>query len=114
MLVGEISLGFARSLKPADPDIAHYTHYHPVVKGELEVPAQRILVRPIAACEGLADHRDELPIDRVGLADVPAQHEWNFESREKPRRGVTHTDRMSRGALHHLAVDVHRPNAAAP
>src|SRR5580700_9662758 len=68
LLIGQVDLRLAVSLQSAHPYIAHHSHHHAVMQRELEMPAHRVLVRPVAADERFAHHRRERPIDGIGLA----------------------------------------------
>ena len=113
LFVGQIDLRLAGFLQAAHADIAHHADHRAVVKRELEVAAQRILVRPVAADEGLAHHRHERPIDGVGFADVAAPPQRDAQRRKESGRHEAHADRVGFGAILRLRVDCDRPDSAA-
>ena len=72
LLVGEIHLGFAGSFEAAHPNVANDANDLAIVKTKVEMPSDRLLVRPVSPHKGFTDHRDIRAIGGVGFADVAA------------------------------------------
>ena len=73
LLVGEVDLRFADALRAAPADVAHYADDGAVKEGELEVPAEGVVARPVALRERFTDYGGEGSLAGVCFAQIAAQ-----------------------------------------